>query len=50
MTRGYKIFLKDIIDSMESIEEYVKNMDFDEFKADQKTVDAVVRNIEIIGD
>ena len=50
MSRDYKIFLKDILQSMESIEEYVNNMDFDEFKADQKTVDAVVRNIEIIGE
>lgn len=50
MTREYKIFLKDILKSMELIEGYVEDLDFEEFTRDQKTIDAVVRNIEIIGD
>lgn len=49
MTRDYKIFLTDILESMALIEDYVYDLDFEEFKNDQKTVDAVVRNIEIIG-
>jgi len=50
MKREYKIFLKDILESMKLIEEYVDGLDFEEFKKDQKTVDAVVRNLEIIGE
>ena len=33
---------------MEKIERYVKNPSFDEFLSDEKTVDAIVRNFEII--
>lgn len=50
MNRDYTIFLKDILESMKLVEEYVDGLDFEEFKKDQKTVDAVVRNIEIIGE
>lgn len=50
MSRDYKIFLKDILESMQLIEVYVDDMEFEEFKKDQKTVDAVIRNIEIIGE
>ena len=50
MSRDHKVFLKDILDSMELIEEYVEDMDFEEFKDDQRTIDAVIRNIEIIGE
>lgn len=50
MSRDHKVFLKDILDSMEHIEEYVEDMDFEEFKDDQRTIDAVIRNIEIIGE
>jgi len=37
MIRNYKIFLNDILSSMNHIESYVDNMDFKEFKKDQKT-------------
>ena len=32
------------------IRSYVENMYFDDFKRDRKTIDAVVRNFEIIGE
>lgn len=50
MNRNYKIFLKDILKSMKLIQEYVEGMDFETFQNDQRTVDAVIRNIEIIGE
>ncbi|WP_300980560.1 HepT-like ribonuclease domain-containing protein [Mesotoga sp.] len=40
--------LEDIVDSIERITAYVDNMSYDEFMADLKTQDAVIRNIEII--
>jgi len=50
MTRNYKIYLKDILKSMESIEKFVENMIFEEFRGDDKTTSAVIRKFEIIGE
>jgi uncharacterized protein with HEPN domain len=43
-------FLEDILLSMQRIEEYTTDSDFDTFKKDYRTVDAVIRNFEIIGE
>ena len=50
MRRDYKLFIKDILDAIQKIEEFVAGMDFEEFKNDDKTVSAVVRKLEIIGE
>jgi len=36
--------------SIDRILEYVDGMDYDSFTKDQKTIDAVIRNFEIIGE
>ena len=48
--REAKLYLEDIKDSIEKIEGYTKDLSFDEFVKDIKTVDAVVRNLAIIGE
>ncbi|MDH7556935.1 MAG: DUF86 domain-containing protein [Candidatus Methanosuratincola sp.] len=48
--RDYDQYLNDILDSISWIEEYTSGMTFDQFRSDRKTVDAVVRNFEIIGE
>ena len=48
--REWKLFVEDLLESIESIEKYVINMDFERFKNDKKTIDAIVRNFEIIGE
>ena len=48
--RRYNQSLQDILDSISHIEDFVSEMEFDDFAADRKTVDAVIRNIEIIGE
>lgn len=48
--RTDKEFLLDILDSIERFEEYCSNMSYAEFLKDLKTQDAVVRNIEVIGE
>ena len=48
--RDWKLFVEDILESINLIERYVANMDFEDFKNDRKTIDAVVRNFEIIGE
>jgi uncharacterized protein with HEPN domain len=50
MKRNHKLFVKDILDSIEKIEEFVGNMDFKNFIEDDKTKSAVVRKLEIIGE
>lgn len=50
MKRDYKFFIKDILEAIEKIEEFVGDMDFDEFVRDDKTASAVVRKLEIIGE
>ena len=43
-------FLADIDESSEKIVSYVRSMTFDEFCQDSKTIDAVIRNLEVIGE
>lgn len=42
--------LNDIISSIEKIESYCSDMSYSDFLKDNKTQDAVIRNIEIIGE
>ncbi|MZQ48180.1 MAG: DUF86 domain-containing protein [Bacteroidales bacterium] len=44
------MFLDDIQTAMSRIAEYIEGYDFDQFKKDYKTIDAVIRNFEIIGE
>ena len=44
------MYLEDIRTSMNRIAEYIEGLDFNSFKKDYKTVDAIIRNFEIIGE
>ena len=44
------MYLEDIQLSMKRIAEYIAGYNFSDFKKDYKTVDAVIRNFEIIGE
>jgi uncharacterized protein with HEPN domain len=48
--RDWKILFADILESIGKIEQYTQGITFDEFIRDSMTIDAVVRNIEIIGE
>ncbi|MEK7170156.1 MAG: DUF86 domain-containing protein [Patescibacteria group bacterium] len=48
--RDYKVYLADILDAIASIERYVTSMTPEQFTADTKTQDAVIRNLEVIGE
>jgi uncharacterized protein with HEPN domain len=43
-------YLDDIIEAGEKIERFTDGMSYEEFIEDQKTVDAVLRNFEVIGE
>ncbi len=48
--RDTSVYLSDILKAIEHIDTYVTDMTFDAFALDAKTQDAVVRNLEIIGE
>lgn len=49
MSRDYRLYLQDIIECCENVRQYTAGQTFEEFSVDKKTIDAVVRNLEIIG-
>lgn len=48
--RDWRFRIEDILESLDMIEQYTKGMDKAAWKKDKKTMDAVIRNIEIIGE
>jgi uncharacterized protein with HEPN domain len=48
--REWRLRVEDILDAIARIEQYVNGLTFEQFCADQKTLDAVVRNLEVIGE
>jgi len=49
-SRGVKLYLADILEAIEKIGRYTRGTSFKDFAKDEKTVDAVVRNLVIIGE
>src|SRR4030042_5098052 len=50
MKKNNRIYLADILDCIEQIEIYTKGFDWNSFKTDMKTRDAVLRNLEVLGE
>lgn len=50
MKREFGDYVEDIINAMATTMEFVKDMSYDEFAEDTKTIYAVIRAIEIIGE
>ncbi|MDR0394932.1 MAG: DUF86 domain-containing protein [Tannerella sp.] len=48
--RTPELLLDDLLDSCNKIIDYIGKIDYDTFVSDSKTVDAVIRNFEIIGE
>jgi uncharacterized protein with HEPN domain len=48
--RGVKLYLEDIKIAIKRIEEYTDGLDFSDFIKDTMMIDAVVRNLTIIGE
>lgn len=50
MTKEVDVFLSDILESIEAIEEYLEGMTEEQFSRDRQTQDSVIRRLEIIGE
>jgi len=50
MRRTYKDYVLDVLSSIREIEEFIKDMSFNDFIKDRKTVNAVIRSLEVMGE
>jgi len=50
MKRDFRDYIRDIIDAMDKAISFVQGMSYEEFVRDDKTLFAVIRAIEIIGE
>ncbi len=50
MPRDYKLYLEDILAAIVRINIYTQSIDFDTFHNDSQKVDAVLYNLEVIGE
>jgi len=50
MPRDYKLYLGDLLEAAERIQEYTKKMSLSDFEHSKITIDAVVHNLEVIGE
>lgn len=48
--RSYRDYLADMLEAMTKARQFVEGMSFDQFSGDDKTVYAVIRALEIIGE
>ncbi|MBU0929538.1 MAG: DUF86 domain-containing protein [Nanoarchaeota archaeon] len=50
MKRDMNLFIKDILQSIEKIESFSKNLTKEKFMSDKLRQDAIIRNLEVIGE
>lgn len=50
MSRDQRLYLSDILNSINKIERYTEGMSYKQLIADELTLDAVVHNLQIIGE
>jgi uncharacterized protein with HEPN domain len=50
MPRGFRVSLQDVLQAIGDVAEFVAAMTQEQFKNDKKTIHAVVRNLEVIGE
>ena len=50
MFREFRLYLDDILEAIHQIRTYMADVDEEAFTMDRKTQDAVIRNLEIIGE
>lgn len=48
--RDYRDYINDILNSIDEIKSFIDGMNFKEFTMDKKTMNAVIRSIEVIGE
>ncbi len=49
-SRDHRDFLHDILEAINDIESFIGDLSYDEFIKDRKTLNAVIRSVEVIGE
>ena len=49
-SRNWQFRIDDILEAIDKIERYINRVDYSSWLNDEKTIDAVIRNLEIIGE
>lgn len=50
MSRDYRVYLDDILESVQKVDRYLSGISFEAFENDSMRIDAVVHNLQIIGE
>lgn len=50
LPREWTVRITDMLDAIAKIERYTDGMSYEQFEADERTIDAVIRNLGIIGE
>ena len=50
MIREYKDYLMDLIEAIDKMEQFTKDLTYEDFKKDEKTIFAVIRALEVMGE
>ncbi len=50
MKRDPLLYLDDVLEAIQRIEEYSRHPDYSSFKNDKQAVDAIIRNFEVMGE
>ena len=50
MKRDYRLYLDDMLEAIGKIERYTEGLSYEQFRKDEKTIDAVITNFAIIGE
>jgi len=50
LSRDPDVYLQDMLSCCEKVRRYVERLDLNAFKADELTFDAVLRNLEVLGE
>ena len=48
--RDWRFRIKDILDAVQAVQRYTEGITYEGFTTDRKTVDAVIRNLIVIGE
>lgn len=48
--RSLEVYLKDILNSINKVQKYSEGLSYEEFKEKEMVQDAIIRNLEIIGE
>ncbi len=50
MSRDISLYIKDMLQNMRDAEEFIQGLSYDQFQSDKKTLNAVMRSVEVIGE